>query len=176
METRNYDWDSVLTEIEKPKYNFTYEKMEYDLVPNQWIIEIHTNKNPADTVADFEAIRKLKRALWRRKENGATLAMFDFLVDNKNRHKHAMTTSEFREQYGYEKKSYHDALEALLYYEILIPTWRIGVGFNKEKGRILIFDPLLPPDKLPDEKYNTKDKELKSVVQELKQNYKLPNA
>ena len=62
------------------------ESWNYDLNCNQKVMEIRKDGKIENKVfkENFETFRKLKRALWRRKENGVILALVDYMGDNSN--------------------------------------------------------------------------------------------
>ena len=103
-----------------------YEKWNFDLNNNQKVIEVRKKGTYEGKVfkEDFEVFRQLKRALWRRKETGAILALVDYIGDNSNGFTFGLSFEKFKKEYGYAKTAYHNAVNKLREYGVLEETER----------------------------------------------------
>lgn len=160
------------TPIQK-QIEWIYEKHDREINPNQWVIETE-RKGCNSGKASFEAFKELKRELFRRKEGQCLMALVDYLGENEHHFRLVLYQYKFEELYGFSKSSYSDSLDALLFYGILEPTWRIRVGTNGGKGRVMVFHTDFSTEELSKkEKYNPKNPEHKEAMRELKKDWQL---
>ena len=131
------------------------ESWGYDLNCNQKVIEIRKDGKFENKVfkENFETFRKLKRALWKRKENGVVLALVDYMGDNSNGFTFGLSFEAFKNEYGYAKTAYHSGVNALRHYGILEATDRRKMDRNGIQCPVFIFRGDLSPDELPAEKF-----------------------
>lgn len=160
-----YKWEPIQEES-KPKSTIKYKLENYDknLNPNQWVIE--NNKK------DFEAFKRLEKALHRLKERKcAFYAMYHFLGDNQDGFNFVLYNTKFQKDYGYGRDTYMDVINAMLFYGILVPTYRKKVDPTGVACRVFVFNANLDPDSLPDTAYNPKNKDHLAQLRELKKMY-----
>lgn len=173
----NPDWGGM-PEIKKEeikKASYCGDNISCILYTNQWVAEIRTqNRTTMDKDAkDFIPYRQLRHALYRRKEGQAIMALVEWLAENKNGFLFAISSGDFIEEFNLTEPSYRTAIDSLIFYGILKPTLRVAKGTNGVYGRIFIFEKGLPPEELPQEKYNPKNKEHKDTVRKIKAMYGL---
>lgn len=145
-----------------------YEKHDKEINPNQWVIETN-RKGDGSGKESFEAFKELKRELYRRKEGQCLMALVDYFGENEHHFRLVLYQCKFEELYGFSKSSYSDSLDALLFYGILEPTWRIRIGTNDGKGRVMVFHTDFSLEELKaKEKYNPKNPQHKDFVRALK--------
>lgn len=170
---------AIKKEESKKKENTTasiqwkYEEHNKEINPNQWIIETE-RKGGNSGKESFEAFKALKQELYRRKEGQCLMALVDYFGENEHHFRLVLYQSKFESLYGFSKSSYSDSLDALLYYGILEPTWRIRVGTNGGKGRVMIFHTDFQEEELSKkDKYSPKNPEHKAAIHKLKEQWKL---
>ncbi len=136
------------------------EPWGFDLFSNQKVVEVKKAGSYEGKYfkEDFEVFRKLKRALWKRKEAGAVLALVDYIGDNSNGYTFGLSLEKFKIEYGYTKTSYHDAVKTLEFYGILEYANRFKIDPKGQTAPIYIFRGDFNPENLPKEKYNSKKK------------------
>lgn len=127
-----------------------YEKWNFDLNNNQKVIEVRKKGTYEGKVfkEDFEVFRQLKRALWRRKETGAILALVDYIGDNSNGFTFGLSFEKFKKEYGYAKTAYHSAVNKLREYGILEETERRKIDDKGVSCPVFLFRGDLPIEQL----------------------------
>ncbi len=127
-----------------------YEKWNFDLNNNQKVIEVKKKGTYEGKVfkEDFEVFRQLKRALWRRKETGAILALVDYIGDNSNGFTFGLSFEKFKKEYGYAKTAYHNAVNKLREYGILEETERRKIDDKGVSCPVFLFRGDLPIEQL----------------------------
>ena len=127
-----------------------YEKWNFDLNNNQKVIEVKKKGTYEGKVfkEDFEVFRQLKRALWRRKETGAILALVDYIGDNSNGFTFGLSFEKFKKEYGYAKTAYHNAVNKLREYGILEETERRKIDDKGVSCPVFLFRGDLPVEQL----------------------------
>ena len=127
-----------------------YEKWNFDLNNNQKVIEVRKKGTYEGKVfkEDFEIFRQLKRALWRRKETGAILALVDYIGDNSNGFTFGLSFEKFKKEYGYAKTAYHNAVNKLREYGILEETERRKIDDKGVSCPVFLFRGDLPIEQL----------------------------
>lgn len=127
-----------------------YEKWNFDLNNNQKVIEVKKKGTYEGKVfkEDFEVFRQLKRALWRRKETGAILALVDYIGDNGNGFTFGLSFEKFKKEYGYAKTAYHNAVNKLREYGILEETERRKIDDKGVSCPVFLFRGDLPIEQL----------------------------
>lgn len=127
-----------------------YEKWNFDLNNNQKVIEVKKKGTYEGKVfkEDFEVFRQLKRALWRRKETGAILALVDYIGDNSNGFTFGLSFEKFKKEYGYAKTAYHNAVNKLREYGVLEETERRKIDDKGVSCPVFLFRGDLPVEQL----------------------------
>lgn len=127
-----------------------YEKWNFNLNNNQKVIEVRKKGTYEGKVfkEDFEVFRQLKRALWRRKETGAILALVDYIGDNSNGFTFGLSFEKFKKEYGYAKTAYHNAVNKLREYGILEETERRKIDDKGVSCPVFLFRGDLPIEQL----------------------------
>ena len=127
-----------------------YEKWNFDLNNNQKVIEVRKKGTYEGKVfkEDFEVFRQLKRALWRRKETGAILALVDYIGDNSNGFTFGLSFEKFKKEYGYAKTAYHNAVNKLREYGVLEETERRKIDDKGVSCPVFLFRGDLPIEQL----------------------------
>lgn len=163
--------------IQKENNNkYIYEHINQPLYTNQLVIEIQRegNTTPDLHAEDFEACRETRKILYRRKESQSTLALHEYLGNDKNGFRRVLYSSTFCKEYGYTKFSFSRAFEALLFDKVLRPTNRIVIGTNGVIGHILIFEKVLEEEDFPNEIYNPKNVSHIEIVKQIKRQCGIP--
>lgn len=165
---KSYNWDDFPNAKEE-KVQYTYEPFTKDLNVNQWVIEIHKNI----THEGYEKFKELEQSLYRLKEKKlAFYALLHYLGDNNDLYCLVLYNTKFQNKYGFSRSAYTDAMNAMFYYGIIIPTYRKKL--NKELDiscRVFIFNANLDPKTLPKEPFCPTNKKHIEIVREIKRNY-----
>lgn len=174
LKAKDYNWEGDAVVPSSNNLIFK-DKATCKLFKNQWVAEIRRQNSLITDYRreDFVPYEELRRALYKRKEGLAVMALVEWLAENNNGFLYAISSANFVEEFGFTEPSYRTAMDSLIFYGIMTPTWRMARGTNGVYGRVFIFDKGFPPNKLPKEKYNPKNSEHKEKVREIKAAFEL---
>lgn len=168
-EVKNPNWGGM-PEVKKDEIKYSYEPFDKELNVNQWVIEIHKDKPQG-----YENFKELERALYRLKEKKlAFFALLHYIGDNNDRFCMVLYNTGFQKEYDFSRSAYTDAMNAMFYYGLIVPTYRKKINKKEDVScRIFIFNANLDPKTLPKEPFCPTNKQHMEIVRNIKRSYNM---